>query len=199
MRSNLRAGTYGIIIIDRNNCQAPSSIVLTQPDSIKTKFTIKQAFCPDSPDGEIQLNVAGGIIISDYSFKWSDNSTGQNLSNILKGKYRVNVTDANNCMVRDSVTMKPLNETCLSIPNAFTPNSDNINDVWNIDKIDLYPQAEIKVFNIWGELLWRSERGYPHPWDGRSNGVTLPIDSYTYLIDLHNGSKPILGTITIMR
>jgi gliding motility-associated-like protein len=172
---------------------------LSQPDSIKTSFTIKQAFCPDSPDGIIQLKVTGGVIVSDYSFKWSDNSTSQDLINILRGKYRVTVTDANHCIVNDSVTMAPQYETCLSIPNAFTPNGDNINDLWNINKIDLYPKAEVKIFNIWGELLWRSDIGYSHPWDGRSNGAVLPIDSYTYIIDLHNGSKPILGTVTIMR
>jgi gliding motility-associated-like protein len=200
MRSNLPAGTYRVIITDMNNCSANSSVILTQPDPIKTSFTVRQSFCPDSPDGEIQLKVTGGVIVSDYSFRWSDKSTSQNLTNILRGKYRVTVTDANNCVVNDSVTMVPLNETCLSIPNAFTPNGDNTNDKWNIDKIDLYPQAEVKIFNRWGELLWRSERGYlSNPWDGKSNGANLPIDSYTYIIDLHNGSKPIIGTITIIR
>ena len=37
------------------------------------------------------------------------------------------------------------------------------------------------------------------PWDGRSKGSLLPIDSYHYIIDLHNGTKPILGTVTIVR
>jgi gliding motility-associated-like protein len=199
MRSSLNAGTYDVIIIDRNNCQAQSSIVLTQPDSIKISFTVKQAYCPDSQDGEVQLNVTGGVITSDYSYKWSDNSISRNLSDIMRGKYLVAVTDANNCMVKDSVIMDPLHETCLSIPNAISPNNDNINDVWNIGKIDLYPQAEVKVFNRWGILLWNSEKGYPHPWDGRSSGTVLPIDSYTYIIDLHNGRKPLIGNITIVR
>ena len=94
--------------------------------------------------------------------------------------------------------MEPLNETCLIIPNAISPNDDNINDVWNIGMIYLYPQIEIKIFNRWGELLWKSEKGYPKPWDGRSNGTPLPIDSYHYIIDLHNGTKPIVGNITIV-
>jgi gliding motility-associated-like protein len=199
IRSSLSAKTYDIIITDQNNCHADSTVVLTQPDSIKTSLAVKQAFCPDSPDGEIQLTVNGGVIVSDYIYKWSDNSTGQNLTNILRGFYKVTVTDANNCSVMDSVTMEPLNETCLIIPNAISPNGDNINDVWNIGMVYLYPQIEIKVFNRWGESLWKSERGYPRPWDGKSNGVLLPIDSYHYIIDLNNGSKPILGNITIVR
>jgi gliding motility-associated-like protein len=93
----------------------------------------------------------------------------------------------------------PQRKTCLVIPNIFSPNGDNINDIWVIGMIDLYPNMEIKVFNRWGELVWKSARGYADPWNGRSNGVVLPIDSYHYLIDLHNGSKPILGNITIVK
>jgi gliding motility-associated-like protein len=58
---------------------------------------------------------------------------------------------------------------------------------------------EVKIFNRWGQSVWRSEKGYPRPWDGTSNGSALPIDSYHYIIDLHNGSKPIIGNVTIVR
>jgi gliding motility-associated-like protein len=87
----------------------------------------------------------------------------------------------------------------LSISRAFSPNGDLVNDVWNIGNTGFYPKLEITIFNRWGQLVWKSARGYPVPWDGRSNGASLPIDSYHYVIDLHNGSKPIIGTITIVR
>jgi gliding motility-associated-like protein len=92
-----------------------------------------------------------------------------------------------------------LSKTCLNIPNAISPNHDGFNDVWNIGLTELYPNLEIKIFNRWGEIVWRSEKGYPHPWDGTSNGSPLPVDSYHYIIDLHNGSKPTLGSVTILR
>ena len=199
LRTYIPAGTYKVALTDQNGCQADSTVILTQPDSIKIKFSVKLAYCPDSPDGEIHITVKGGVIVSDYAYKWSDKSTSQDITNILRGLYKVTVTDANDCSVQDSIKMEPLNKTCLTIPNAITPNDDNINDVWNIDRKELYPQIEIKIFNRWGELIWKSEKGYPKPWDGRSNGVRLPIDSYHYIIDLHNGSKPIVGNITIMR
>jgi gliding motility-associated-like protein len=65
--------------------------------------------------------------------------------------------------------------------------------------IELYPDIEIKIFNRWGETVWSSAKGYPQPWDGRSNGADLPIDSYHYIINLHNGTRPIIGTITIVK
>ena len=199
MRTNLTAGDYGVIITDMNNCHADSVIRLLEPDSIKIVFDVSRPLCPDMPDGEIRLTVTGGVRGADYLYRWSDNSTTRDISNIVKGIYKVFVTDLNGCTVKDSISVEPVNETCLVIPNAISPNGDLINDVWNIGMAELYPQMEIKIFNRWGEIIWRSEKGYQQPWDGRSNGNLLPIDSYHYIIDLHNGSRPIIGNVTIVR
>ena len=109
------------------------------------------------------------------------------------------VADLNGCSATDTIKVVAINETCLIIPNAFSPNGDLINDVWNIGNIDQYPEAEVKVFNNWGVTVWKSEKGYPDPWDGRSNGIALPIDSYFYIINLHNGTKLISGSVTIIK
>ena len=199
-RTNLPAGNYSVTITDNNICSADSSVSLTQPDSLKLVFDIyKHPTCPDKPDGEIKLNVTGGVKGTDYLYKWSDNSTGNSVTDIPEGLIKVKVTDLNGCSLRDSVNVKALSKTCLSIPNAISPNHDGFNDVWNIGLTELYPNLEIKIFNRWGEIVWRSEKGYPRPWDGTSNGSPLPVDSYHYIIDLHNGSKPILGSVTILR
>ena len=199
IRENIPAGDYKVIITDSNNCPARDSITLTQPDSIKLSFTPKQPWCPDKPDGEIGLTVTGGVIGADYNYKWSDNSTSRDLTNIHSGFYSVKVTDLNGCSIRDSINLESQNEICLIIPNAISPNGDLINDEWHIGEKELYPDIEIKIYNRWGILVWKSEKGYPQPWDGRSNGRKLPIDSYHYVINLHNKSKPIIGNITIVR
>ena len=198
-RTDLPAGNYSVIIIDANNCHASSTITITEPDSMKLIFNILSPFCPDKPDGSIGTDVTGGVKGAVYSYRWSDNSSNSNLVNIPEGYYKVTVTDMNGCSIRDSVNVKPINEACLVIPNAISPNGDLINDVWNIGMKELYPSMEVIIFNRWGETIWRSERGYPRPWDGTSNGSSLPIDSYHYIIDLHNGSRPLIGNVTIVR
>ncbi|MGB8492275.1 MAG: gliding motility-associated C-terminal domain-containing protein, partial [Bacteroidales bacterium] len=171
---------------------------LTQPDSIKLSFSVTQPICTDMPDGQILLTVTGGTE-SGYTYLWSDNSTSKDITTAVSGLYSVTVTDQNACAQRGSVTITPQNEVCLDIPNAISPNGDLVNDVWNIGFADLYPEIEVKIYNRWGELVWKSEKGYPQPWDGRSNGNVLPIDSYHYTIDLHNGTRIMIGTITIVR
>jgi gliding motility-associated-like protein len=198
-RTDIAADKYYVIIQDSNNCLADSTITLTEPDSLKLSLSVSEPWCPDKPDGALGATVTGGVVSTDYSYKWSDNSTGNSLANILPGIYSVTVTDMNNCVISKSIDLKPQQESCLVIPNAISPNGDLINDVWNIGFIDLYPNVEIMIFNRWGETLWRSARGYPDKWDGTSNGSNLPIDSYHYIIDLHNGRKPIVGNVTIVR
>ena len=198
LRTGLMAGEYKIVITDSNGCSADSVVTLTAPDPISLSFSVTQPFCTDMPDGEIALTVTGGTN-SGYTFLWSDNSTTQNINTAVSGQYSVTVTDENGCTARDSVMIYPENEICLVIPNAISPNGDLINDEWNIDLKDLYPEIEVKIFNRWGELIWKSERGYPVPWDGRSKGSVLPIDSYHYTIDLHNGSRLIIGHVTIVK
>lgn len=90
-------------------------------------------------------------------------------------------------------------EVLVEIPDAFSPNGDGINDEWNIKGIEFYPNALVTIYNRWGRLVWKSGKGYPVPWNGKSKGEDLPVDSYHYYLELHNGRKPVIGTVTIVR
>jgi YVTN family beta-propeller protein len=50
----------------------------------------------------------------------------------------------------------------LIIPNTFTPNGDGINDTWNIENLESYPNSSVNIFNRWGQKLYASI-GYPVP------------------------------------
>jgi gliding motility-associated-like protein len=84
------------------------------------------------------------------------------------------------------------------IPNTFTPNGDGINDKWDIQKIDNYPNCNMKVFNRDGQLVY-SSTGYSIPWDGTYKGSALPAGTYYYILNL-NADVPVLsGFVAIIR
>jgi len=197
-RQGLAAGRYRVIITDSNNCRTDSVIIFTEPEPLMVELDVTLPTCPDMPDGEIKTRVTGGTD-GGYSYLWSDNSTDPDLSNATGGLYSIRVTDMNNCSVEKSLILEAKNPLCLEIPNAISPNGDLVNDVWNIHNKELYPAMEVMIFNRWGEMVWKSERGYPRPWDGRSNGRMLPVDSYHYIIDLNNGTRPVIGHVTIVK
>lgn len=86
----------------------------------------------------------------------------------------------------------------ITIPNAFTPNGDGINDYWNIDALITYPQSLTTVYTRDGQQVFKSV-GYAKPWDGTTNGKQLPTGTYYYVIDLKDGQPPFSGWVLIER
>jgi gliding motility-associated-like protein len=84
------------------------------------------------------------------------------------------------------------------VPNAFSPNKDGINDTWQLVAIDAYPDAEIDVFNRYGQAVFTSH-GYNKPWDGTYNNNPLPVGTYYYVIDLKFGLPKLKGWVAILR
>ena len=69
----------------------------------------------------------------------------------------------------------------IKIPTVFTPNGDNINDVFKIitNGIDTYT---FTVYNRWGEIVY-TFTAKDISWDGRSSaGVALSTGTYYYML-----------------
>jgi gliding motility-associated-like protein len=121
------------------------------------------------------------------------------------GMYWVKVTDVNNCSNYDTINIIACDKRIEKdgIPTVFTPNGDGKNDVWKLDALtQAYPNSIVEVYDRWGRLVFRSERGYPEPWNGRDRitGRPLPMNNYFYIIYPNKkGESVITGTVTIAR
>jgi gliding motility-associated-like protein len=112
--------------------------------------------------------------------------------------YTLVATNDSGCVDTDSVTIIVLN----GVPDGFTPNGDNFNDVWELEFLYLFPNASVQVFNRWGEQLFYSAEGdqYNNKFDGTYAGKPLPVGTYYYIIELNDGETPAInGPLTIMR
>jgi len=94
---------------------------------------------------------------------------------------------------------------CLDIFNEFSPNDDGVNDTFVINCIDQYPDNELTIYNRWGNVVYKM-KGYNNNFRGLSNGRSvltqselLPVGTYYYVLDLGNGSKPIVGWLYLNR
>ena len=88
----------------------------------------------------------------------------------------------------------------ISVPNAITPNDDGKNDVLIIDNIEKYPEAELTIFNRWGDILYIG-KNYSNTWNGSNHkGDPLPEGTYYYILRLKlNDGKILRGDMTILR
>jgi len=90
------------------------------------------------------------------------------------------------------------------IPQGFSPNGDNINDLFVIRGIEYYPLNTFTIFNRWGDEVFTA-KPYQSTWDGKSTkgvrvgGDDLPVGTYFYILDLGNGSDIYKGTIYLNR
>lgn len=127
-----------------------------------------------------------------YNSIYWDLSNGQtfNNTNIVSGmfetpgKYLVALvaSDSNGC--RDTLYY-PVECGCLNpdlfIPNAFTPNSDGVNDEFKIIGGLCVESFECLIFDRWG-ILMKTIKGFDDGWDGKYKGIVVEQGTYTYKI-----------------
>ena len=97
-RTGLAAGTYSVIVKDANGCAtAQLSVTITQPAAAisATGITVNNNNCVGCSNGSIDLSVSGGA--SPYTFLWSNGATTEDISNLTKGSYSVEIKDLNGC------------------------------------------------------------------------------------------------------
>ena len=87
-------------------------------------------------------------------------------------------------------------------PTGFSPNGDGINDVFKIIGLEYYPQAELLVYNRWGEQVFNAQP-YNNNWGGESNGKRTasgdraPDGTYFYILKLGEGFATINGHVEV--
>ena len=86
------------------------------------------------------------------------------------------------CKVEDIYKMDVSDLVVVSIPKAFTPNNDNLNDILKIEYgAGLKVFHFIKIFNRWGNIVFQTTN-LNQGWDGNVNGNPQEMDAYTYFI-----------------
>ncbi|GAB3541475.1 hypothetical protein GCM10027443_40810 [Pontibacter brevis] len=189
--------TYYVQAVNANNCVSAARTEVT--------VTIVPPVADAGPDVTIiqgrtaELRGSGGV-----SYVWEPAGSLNN-PNIARPiatptettTYTVTVTTAEGCTATDEVTVTVI--PAITVPNAFTPNNDNVNEVWEIENHEEYPNMRVEVFNRWGNIIFSTSGGYNEPWDGTHNGEPLPVATYYYIIYLNSSEKPISGNVTIIR
>lgn len=88
----------------------------------------------------------------------------------------------------------------LDVPNAFTPNSNDINSKVMVRGFGIAKMRFI-IWNRWGQKVFETENRN-EGWDGRVKGVVQPMDVYAYTLDVEffDGTKTTRkGDITLIR
>lgn len=78
------------------------------------------------------------------------------------------------------------------IPNAFTPNRDNVNDCFGVKNWPIPSSYQLNVYNRWGMLVFKTNN-IAECWNGEVNGIKQDMGAYVYMI---KANTPACGQIT---
>lgn len=91
------------------------------------------------------------------------------------------------------------------MPNAFTPNGDQLNDLF-LPRFTCPPETiRFTVYNRWGNPVFETSDVFTWGWDGLSGGAEAPSDVYFWLleydtfIDGRMAKKQDKGEVTLLR
>lgn len=181
------------LIVSNGLCRDTSDIIPIYIDNeIKAAFEASSYVCPNEK-AVFKDNSIGNII----SWQWDfGNGITSNLSVPAPQSYAVpqytrnvfaKLIVQNNHGCFDTTTQKiEIPNSCyITVPNAFTPNGDGLND-------QLYPLAAYKatdllfrIYNRVGQLVFET-RDWTRRWDGRFKGQPADLGTYAWILTYTN-------------
>lgn len=195
--TNIPAGNYSMDLVDQNGCADSIEVEIVQPEPISVTFETTEVTCEDQFDGTAYATASGGN--GGFQYYWENGTIDPYTEQLSSDWHSIEIVDILGCNHVDSVFIDVNPISCIDPVNTFTPNSDNYNDTWVIDNMELYPDLKMQIFNKWGNLVHVIEKEYT-PWDGTYKGGELPSGVYYWTLYLNNDDNDILkGNITIIR
>ncbi len=118
--------------------------------------------------------------------------------------YELEITNQDGCSNRGEVLVTVIDPTCehphIFMPNAFTPNGDDKNNVLEL-KGQYVEEMQLVIYDRWGEKVFESF-SQSNGWDGTYKGVALPPDVFAYYLKVRciNGNEfQKQGNVTILK
>jgi len=145
----LHVGSYSVVVTDAGGCVKTFSATVSGAPMLVMNLNATPSSCYNCPDGSVFSNVFGGT--PPYSYSWSNGQNAPNCTGLLPGNYVLCVTDGNNCVVCDSVSVNGLgvnelfdNSSVNVSPNPFSETT-TISFINNKSSI-----ITLKIYDVYG-------------------------------------------------
>jgi len=203
----ITSDTIGYLIASDSNC---SNLPDTIPFQIKLGNMPTVSFSPDA--GIYQKNE--NVLIkykgdNNDKLRWeikkfnifnkNDHSFYLIVSDTGTTEIKLFAISKDGCL-NSSLKLIQVKDEHLFIPNAFTPNSDGLNENFKVVQTNMQ-QFYLKIMNRWGEILFETNNIYDG-WDGTYKGNAVQADSYLYFVEAkgYSGKEYYRkGSITLIR
>jgi large repetitive protein len=208
-------GTFSVILTTTSNNGCISTLVKTRMITVYPPPNVNFTYTPQ-PINILDPQVQFSAIYSDkyppVYWYWNFGDGADSISNLINpehtysdtGNYCVTLiaTDQHGCAdtITNCLIVNPL--FTLYIPNAFSPNSDGLNDVF-MPKGSYIKVYDMYIFNRWEAQIFHSNE-ITMGWNGKVNGTgdVCQEDAYFYLINVTDTEGKIhsyTGQVTLIK
>ena len=156
------------------------------------------------------VNSSIGAVSYLWDFGDNSSSTVQNTSHTYTGasdNILVSLTASTPLFCFDiyEMTIVVLSEAIFYIPNTFTPDEDEHNQLWSpifTSGFDIY-SFNLQMYNRWGETIWETNDASAG-WDGTYgiDGIKVPVGIYNWAIHyeskLNDDRKEVSGFVNVL-
>lgn len=165
------------------------------PNSIIISGTSIELYVNIDPNANVQINWYGpdGALIC-------SNCTSIEVAPNESSLYELEIDYHPECQIRELVELTVKSDTRVYIPNTFTPDALDGNNIFEIFGPDILSIDLFGIYDRWGSRLFETS-GIDAFWDGTKNGLELVNGVYVYHIELtfNDGtSKTLVGDITLL-
>lgn len=206
---NLSPGLYSVELTDQNGCQFQEQVTLTEPDLLTINIPTNLKI-----DLGQSTNFKGKINRTPTEIIWTP-SEGLSCSDCLlvevspaqSTTYTVIARDSAGCEARAQLTVDVNKNRSLYVPSAFSPNGDEINDLFfpfdnnNVEEIRLW-----QVIDRWGNLIFEAQNttvgSSTLQWDGQFRGQPAPVGVYLWraiVVYKDQQIRTLSGDVLLMR
>ncbi len=184
LASNLVVGDYDVLITDANGCTATAGSTVFANDLFYVN-----AYGDTTIINENSTIIGVNVFQNgNYSYSWIPdefieypNFSTALVSPTVTTTFTITVVEAGSgCTNIDSLVVNVLPTTYIFIPNAFSPNGDGFNDLFELIKGEVVSLQDVQILNRWGQIVYRQ----PYlNWDGNNlDGKPCSLGVYAFVI-----------------
>ena len=175
---------------------------------IVTQNNLPIVLASKSNDINCLLNTAKLSATGALQYMWNTDPTLNNSSLTnpiaspqLTTTYIVVGTDTNGCKNTGKIeVVVGLDFNRFYLPNAFTPNGDNKNDCFGIQRFGSAQNVYFIIYSRWGEKVFETNN-INNCWDGKYKGIPVEPGNYVYYISAKTACGDIVkkGNVLLIR
>jgi gliding motility-associated-like protein len=108
-------------------------------------------------------------------------------------QYTIRIVSAGGCISVDTVLVQAFTKADVFVPKAFTPNSNNNNDLLRPLLVNIPEILYFRVYNRWGQIVFQTTTP-GDGWNGIYKNSPQPMETYTWVFEGRDADGNIIKT-----